>query len=350
MTSSNIRLSTNDKISIISDLSTMLISGISILEAIDSLLEDAKGKEKKVLEVFLANLQQGLPLYVSMQHFPNTFDPVTVSLVKASEEAGTLDTVLADLAENIQKEAEFADTIKSALAYPIFVMIIFVAVFLLMLVFVVPRISTVFSRLNVDLPLATRVIIYMSDFLMNYTIFVIGFFAIVIGALVILYRTRREILLSILFSIPHISGLIRQIDLARLSRNLYLLLNSGLTITSALELTEGVVLKGEVKNAIIESKEEIISGHRLSAAFKKHKDIFPPLMIRMIETGEKTGTLEKSLQHTHKYMTYHVSKKLKQFTTLFEPVMLVVVGGVIGGMMLAIIAPIYNIIGQVASR
>ena len=189
----NITISNNEKISLISNLATMLSAGISILETIDSLLEDAKGNQKKVLETLRADLAQGNQMYSSFSKFPKVFDKVTINIIKAAEEAGTLDTTLKDLKKHIQKEMEFTDKVKSAMTYPLVIMVVFLGVLLMMLLVVVPKISTVFKRLNVPLPLPTQIMIFLSDLLLLYTIpFVLGLIGFVV-AMVFLYRSNKAL-------------------------------------------------------------------------------------------------------------------------------------------------------------
>src|SRR6266571_4172304 len=145
---SNISLSGNDKITMVSNMHTMLSAGIPILETIDSLLEDAKGNQKKVLLALRADLGQGQHVYFTFSRFPKIFDRVTVNIIKASEEAGTLNDSLNDLKDNIRRESEFTDKIRSALIYPVFILVLFVVVMVVILVVVVPKVSTVFSSLN----------------------------------------------------------------------------------------------------------------------------------------------------------------------------------------------------------
>lgn len=347
MKSSNIHLSTNEKIGLISNMATMLAAGIPILETVDSLLEDAKGGQKKILDTLVEDLKQGKQINSSFAKFPKAFNAVTVNLIKASEEAGTLDTTLKDLAVNIRKESEFSDQIKSALMYPIFIMGVFFGVMTLMLTFVIPRIATVFSRLNVTLPLPTKIMIYVSNIIMTQTITFIAVIVVILAALIVFYKTKRGLLLRMLFSLPIISNLVLQIDVTRFCRSLYLLLSSGIPITSSLELCQDVVSKKDVHKAIVLATNEVSSGHKFSDALKKNKRIFPPIMIKITEAGEKTGSLDSSMQEASNYLDYEVSKSLKKVTTLMEPIMLVLVGVLIGGMMLAIIAPMYSIISQV---
>lgn len=350
MKKANITISSKDKLSLISNLSTMLTAGIPILETVDALLEDSKGNSRKILETLREDLTQGKQLHSSFSNFPLVFDRVTTSVIRASEEAGTLDITLRDLREEIKKEIEFTDKIKSALIYPLVIAIVFLGVLLMILIVVIPRIATVFSRLKVNLPLSTKILIFVSNTILTHTIPVIISTIIICVGLVLLFKTKRQFILQVLFSLPLISTLVKEIDLTRFSRSLFLLLTSGVTITSALELTQDVVMKPKVAKAIAHAKDMVLAGKKLSEGFKDQKGIFSGIMIKIIEAGERTGTLDKSMQDISEYLDYQVSNTLETLATILEPIMLVFVGILVGGMMLSIIAPIYSLIGQVGQR
>jgi len=350
MNTKNVSLSANDKMALMSNMHTMLAAGIPILETIDSLLEDAKGNQKKLLEELKQDLIQGQHMYFTFSKFPKIFDNVTVNIIKASEEAGRLDITLKDITQNIRKEMEFNDKIRSALIYPFFIMGVFIAVLTVILVVVVPRISTVFVRLNIELPLPTKIMIFMSNILLNYTILVILGLAALISGTIYLYKSNKKLFINGITAMPYVSKLAQEIDLTRFTRSLYLLLTAGIPITNALELSQDVVVKQNVRRAIIHIKNVVLSGKKLSEGLKDNKRIVPPIMIKIIEAGEKSGTLDQSMADVSEYLDYQVSSTLKTLTALIEPIMLVLVGILVGGMMLAIIAPIYNLIGQLGPR
>lgn len=346
----SLRLSTSEKLGLISNLATMLTAGIPILEVVDSLLEDAKGSQKKLLESLKTDLSQGNHVSDSLAKFPKIFDKITVNLIKASEEAGTLDVTLTDLKSSIKKDAEFMDKIKGALTYPVLILGVFVGVLLMILIVVVPKISSVFLRLHAALPLPTQIMIGMSQMLTQYTVFVVLGIAAIGTGIYFLYREKKRAFLHLLFMLPIVSTLAKQIDLTRFSRSLYLLLNAGIPIASALELAQEVVVKREVGNAIIHCKEVVLAGSELSDGLKNAKNIFPNIMIKITEAGEKSGSLDKSMLDVSEFLDYQVEKTLKSVTTLIEPIMLIFVGVLVGGMMMAIIAPIYGLIGSVGAH
>jgi type II secretory pathway component PulF len=346
----NITISNGEKIELIMNLSTMIAAGISILSTVESLLEDAKGNQKIVLQTLNDHIYQGKHVYTAFAEFPQIFDKVTVNIVKAAEESGNLDVVLKDVKDNIRKEMEFNDKLKSALMYPVLIMFVFVGVLLMILVVVIPKISVVFLRLKVALPLPTRVLMFASDIVMNHTAPFIAISALIIGVITYLFKTQRKLILQPFLSLPIISPLMLKIDLTRFSYSLYLLLNSGIPITTALQLAEEVVVKKEIFTIVKRTYEMVVSGKNISEGLKKGKKYIPSIMIKLVEAGEKSGTLDKSLHDVSEYLDYEVASAVKTATALLEPVMLVVVGVLVGGMMMAIIAPIYGLIGSVSAK
>lgn len=349
MKAESVHISAEEKISLFSNMATMLASGIPISDTIESLLDEAKGNTRQILLTLQEDIGSGHHIHQSFSKFPNAFDKVTVNLVRSAEESGTLETSLRDIQANLQKELEFGDKVKSALMYPALVMVVFVVVLIVMLLVVVPKISQVFSRLKVTIPLPTRMMIVMSELLTKHPIEVSIVLFVFVAGIVLLFRYKRQMVMNFLFDLPGVSQLIRKTDLTHFTRNLYLLLSSGIPIVMALELAEDVVRKEEVRNLIKEARNRAVSGYPFFQGLRSKQRIVPEMMIKLMEVGEKTGTLETSMQSVADHMDYEVTKSLAKFTTILEPVMLVVVALVVGGMMMAIISPIYGLISQVGN-
>lgn len=345
----SINISSNEKIGLIDSLATMLAAGIPLVDTVDSLLEDSKGNMKVLLETLRSDLMQGKRIYTTLSRFPKIFDTVTTNIIRASEEAGTLDVALGDLKVNLKKDMEFSDKIHSALIYPIFIMVVFIAVMLVILIVVMPKISTVFEELHESLPLPTKIMIISSNFLIHNTVWAVAGVVLIGMFFYFMIKTQKKRIMAALLSLPYISKLGREIDIARFTRSLYLLLNAGLPISNAIQLSEEVVNKKEVLLAVKHSYQLVVSGSKLSQGFKYHKNVFPGIIIKITEAGEKSGSLDKSMQDASEYLNYQVENSLKTATALIEPLMLVIVGVLIGGMMLAIIAPMYSLISNISN-
>lgn len=350
MTTANIHIGAQEKLNLMSNLVTMLKAGIPIAAVIDTLLEEAKGGEKVVLTTIRQDLSSGKTLADAFEQFPKIFDNVTVNLVRAAEQAGTLEQTLTDLVSTIRKDIEFVDKIKGAMFYPLMVVGVFVAVLLMILVVVMPKISQVFGRMKMDLPIMTKIMIGSSNLLITQWPYVVGVLVILIVGFVFFYRAKKEQVVRMLLSLPGVSNLSRQIDVTRFCRSMHLLLVSGVPITEALRLAAGVVWTERTKRAIAHGLEQAGSGLPFSAGIRTKDTPFPAMMIKLIEVGEQTGTLDHAMQDVSDYMDYQVSKTLSKLTMMLEPIMLVFVGVAVGAMMMSIISPIYNMIGQVSGR
>lgn len=328
----------------------MLRSGIPISEAVDSLLEESRGRLRKVLLVLREDLNQGKTIADSFEKFPKTFNPITINLIRAAEEAGTLDQTLKDLTENMKKDMEFSQKVRNALTYPALVVIVFSGVLLLIITFVIPKIAQVFDKLKVNIPLPTRILIASSKFFLAYTPYVVGGAIAIALTLLILYKKNRTLLIKALFSLPVLSTLGRQIDLTRFTRSFALLLSSGIPITEALTLSTHVLSRTEMVKAMHTARDYVNAGKELSEGLRQSKKVIPSMIIRVVEAGEKSGALESSMQELAEYYDNQVSNTLKRVIALLEPILLIVVGVMIGGMMLSIIAPIYQLIGNIKAR
>jgi len=345
-----IRIKQEEKISLIDNLGTMLKAGIPIIEVVGTLKKEAKGNQFKILTKLHKDLGDGKTISSSFSSFPYTFDTVSISLIKAAEEAGTLEETLIDLKQNLVKEMEFSDKVKSALFYPLIIVVVFIAVLLLMLLFVIPRISQVFERLRVELPITTKLLIWMSNFLIDNTLlFIIGS-GLLIASTIVLYARNREFFYKIIYHLPLISTLMIQIDVTRFTRSLHLLLSSGLPIITTLELVSKVCMMKAVREAIEKAQTLAQEGHPFTSGLKTKRKLIEPMMIKLMEIGEESGTLEEAMQNVSTTMDYRVSKTLKKVTTMLEPIMLVLIAVIVGSMMLAIISPIYTMIGNVGVR
>lgn len=347
----NINLSSQERLNLISNLGTMLSAGIPILDAVDSGLKEARGNPKKILEKLKEDLKEGKTIAESFAASPGAFDPITTSLIKSAEESGTLDITLKDLVVSYKKEMEFSEKVRAALVYPALVIIVFLGVLLLILGFVIPRIAVVFARLNVPLPLPTKILIFLSDILLQSTVWVILVVVIIAILAILLYKTQKKELINFFYSLPLLSKLALEIDFARFTHNLSLLLKAGIPITESLELCRSIVARRDVESLIKQSKDAVDAGKKLSDGFASNtKHIVPESMMRITEAGEKSGTLEKSMQDLSDYFETRVENSLKTVTTLLEPILLVVIGLFVGILMLSIVSPIYQLIGQIRGR
>lgn len=350
MNPTRIQLPANIKLNMLSNFVTMLKAGIPIVTVVETLLEEAKGGEKIILTQVQQDLMAGKNLADAFSLFPKSFDKVIVNLLRVAEQSGTLELTLTDLVKTVRKDIEFMDKVKGALFYPMIVMVVFAGVFVMILTVVMPKISQVFSRMSVDLPLATRLMIAASELLTTRWPFIVAGLVTLILIIIVLFKTQRQAFTRFMLSAPGINVLAKQIDVTRFSRSMHLLLTSGVPIVEALTLAGGVVFTQQVKIAVEKGVESAGSGSPFSAGLRIKHSPFPAMMTKLIEVGEQTGTLDKAMQDVSEHMEYQVEKTLGKLAMMLEPIMLVFVGVAVGGMMMSIIGPIYGMIGQVGGR
>jgi type II secretory pathway component PulF len=343
----NIRLKGKERLSLFGDLSTMLSAGIPIIEAVVSLEEDATGNMKKVLAILHGNLNNGEPLSKGMERLPKAFDQISVNLVRAAEAGGTLEETLHDIVITTKKELAFSDQLRNTMIYPLFVMGVFMAIVVLMLTFVIPRVSKVFSAMHVHMPLVTKVMIAVSNtFTQHWLILTAAFFALLIFVAGFIKVNSRAIARALL-SMPGLKVLGTNIDLTRFTRSFGLLMHAGVPVIEALTLSQKVVRKKSIIALIDRMKVNVENGKPLSTGMRGSKGVVPPIMSRSIETAEESGTLEQTMQNLTEYFDEQVAGSVKVVSSLVEPVLLVLVGLMVGTLMITIIAPIYNLISQI---
>ncbi len=350
MKQSRIRLRGKEKLMLFSDLSTMLTAGIPVLETIESLEADSKGNLKKVLVDLRRALTNGESLSRAMSRFPNAFDAVIINLMRAAESGGTLEETLQDIVKTTKKEMAFGSSLKMAMIYPLFVMVLFSAIVLLMLTFVIPRISKVFITLRVKLPLATKELILASNYFMHHWLLVVG---IIIGFIIlvsVLISTYKRAFVRAILSLPGLKRLGLNIDLARLTRSLALLVKAGVPIDETLTLSKRTVQKKQVIQAVEEMQQSIEAGKPLATSLRKANGVIPAMMARSIETAETSGTLEQTLQNLAEHFELQVEESIKAVSSLIEPIMIVAVGLMVGALMITVIAPIYGMISQIQPK
>jgi type II secretory pathway component PulF len=346
---SKIKLKSKDRLSLITDLTTMLKSGISIMDAVVSLEKDARGNSKKILSRIRNGLYNGESLAKILEKFPRTFDQITVNLIRAAEAGGTLETTLQDIADTGKKEANFSEQLRNTMIYPFIVLVIFLAIIILVLTFVMPRVSKVFKSLNINMPLITRVMLAASTFFMAHWYEVIAGLIILIFLSAVLFVTHKRFIYRMFLALPMLHKLGRDIDYARFMRSFALLMRAGVPILDALKYAEPVVQKKEIALVVHQMRNDVANGKELAGSLASTHGVVPALMERSIKTAEETGTLEQALQNLADYFDDQVSSSLKVLGSVVEPVMIVFVGIMVGVLMISVIAPVYGMISQLNS-
>lgn len=323
-------------------------SGLTVIEGLEILVEQSKGKLEKVLKSLIKTVRSGGTLEMGLKQFPQYFSSIFINMVKTGEASGTLEESLKILSAHLNKSSKLKKKIRSAMIYPIMV---FVAVFGLgmsVAIFVLPKILPLFKSLDVELPLTTRGLIFIAEIFEQHGLKIV--IAIIGSIMAFIWAVRREslkpLIHRLILKIPVIKNIVADINLERFTRTFGTLLDSGLTIDKSLMITSEATDNRVYKKAIRALIPDIESGANLSTAISKHPKLFPMITYRMIGVGESTGNLDNTLKYLAEYYEDSVDESTKNLATIIEPVMLIVIGIIVGTVAIAILGPIYQITGS----
>lgn len=341
------RVTATDRVNFTRQLSTMITAGLPITEAL-SILESQAGPSMAVIvgEV-LRGVESGQSLSQSLEKHPEAFNHIYVSLVKAGESAGVLDKILVRLADNLEKNREFNNKIKSAMVYPLVVVVGMFGVGIVMMVFVIPKMLAIYDEFQAKLPASTRALITVSQFFTRY--WWTGIF--VLAGLFFLWRAMskkpevKKYFDRIIFRLPIIGKLRKQIILTEFARTLGLLVGAGILIVEALQIVAKSLGSSIFEKAVRESSQEVEKGLPLATALAR-TEVFPVIMPQMIAVGEETGKLDEVLGKISSYFEQEADMAVKGLTSALEPVIMIVLGIGVGFLIISVIMPIYSLTSQ----
>ncbi len=341
-------VSLSEKVLFCRFMATMIRSGLSLPEALDIMrAETKKGKMKKILADLSFQTQKGKNLTSVLSQYKNDFDPIFLTMIKVGEESGTLQKSFEYLTKQLTASYDLTQKIRGAMMYPAVIILAMLGNAAIMMLFVLPRISSVFLKLDTPLPLPTKIVLTVGDFIGHNTALTIAA-AVFSGFLLFMLfyiRKTRMIFMNYFLKLPYVSTVIHQIDIARFARTLSTLLRSGVAITNALDVSAQGLSDQKVRAAANRFSEGVSKGESLSSVLSKEVKLFPAIMIQTIKAGEKTGTLDEILEEMAVFYENEVEYSIKRATSLLEPVLMLLIGVVVGGMVIIMIAPIYGIIG-----
>jgi type IV pilus assembly protein PilC len=334
-------------------LATMLRAGLPLPEAVSIIKAESKNKRlKKIIYDISFQIRKGKTISSVLSKYKEVFDPVFLTMVKAGEESGTLDKSFDYLSKQLMNSHELSQKVKGALMYPAVIVAAMMANFVIMLVFVLPKISQVFTQLNVKLPKATEIILGFGNFVGNNTLSVVvaTFIALLAGILLFVIHSTREFIMNLFLKLPAVKSVAVQLDIARFTGTLSTLLKSGVPIMVALDVSSDMIRQPFTKGKSKELSKGVAAGQALSDILTRGKNIFPTTVIQTIRAGEKTGSLEEVLEEMADFYQKEVDYNLKKLTSLIEPVLMLVIGLAVGGMVILMITPIYNLVGGIESQ
>jgi type IV pilus assembly protein PilC len=329
--------------------STMISAGLPIARALEVLSSQATNKKlKQTITEVLRSVEGGASLSSSLAAHPKVFSATYVSLVRAGESSGKLDNILKKLADNLEADRELTSKFKSAMIYPMVIMIAMVGVIAILMVFVMPKLTQMYKDMDVELPAITQAVIGTSDFMVRYIYIV----AIVVVGIVLLIRSflisdkGKNIISEVIIKIPVFGKITLQKDYASFCRTLSLLIGAAVPIVDALNIVSVTMSGAGLKRAIQEAARQVEKGNSLSSYFKTNPE-FPPLLGQMAGVGEETGKTDEVLERVAIYYEGEVNNLVKGLSSALEPVILVMLGGMVGFLVISVITPIYKLTSSI---
>jgi type IV pilus assembly protein PilC len=343
------RIKTRDIVIFTRQFSTMINAGLPLVQALDILSKQSENKAlQEVTRQVVYDVESGNTVADALRKHPKAFTDLYVNMVAAGEAGGILDTILMRLATFLEKNDALVGKVKSAMIYPGVIMSVAAIAIMVLLIFVIPVFENMFASVNMALPLPTRIVIGASAFLTGYWWAVIAVVFFAVTSLRKYYKTSAGQLRidSLLLKVPVLGDLLRKSAVSRFTRTLGTLISSGVSILDGLEITAKTAGNRVIQDAIMESRASIAGGDTIAAPLQKSQ-VFPPMVISMIAVGEQTGGLDEMLTKIADFYDTEVDTAVSGLLSLMEPVMIVFLGVVVGGMVVAMYLPIFDMINTV---
>ncbi|MES2218334.1 MAG: type II secretion system F family protein [Pseudomonadota bacterium] len=326
-------------------LATLVNAGISLVQCLDVLSQNHQHPKLQLLIQSLKNdVEAGNNLAHAMRAHPGLFDHLTCQLTYIAEQTGTLDTLLTRLANHQEKTLALKNEIKQALAYPCFILIMALLITTAMLIFVIPHFVEIFANFQVKLPALTRHVIQFSTFIIND--YWLAPLPVIVNCAIIYYYkkspTLKKNLDTVLLKTPWLGTFLKKVIFTRITRTLATMLTAGLSITNALTMLSEISTNHIIQTALTQLHSDINAGKRIHEALQ-NAAIFPPLMTRMIKIGEESGTLETMLEKIAVFYEADIAYWINNFSHLLEPLIIMILGVLIGGLVIAMYLPIFKL-------
>jgi len=339
-------VSLSEKLFFTENFRVMVKAGLSISEALETLALQARSKKfKKILEDINDGVVQGNSLGLMLAKYPKIFPEYFTNMIKVGELSGNLEQNLEQLSLQMKKDHDLSSKVRGALIYPIVILIATVGIVILMFVYVIPSVMSIFEDMNIALPLTTKILIAISKTVTNHGVLV-ALTAIITGvALTFFSRTEKgkKVNHFLILRLWIIGPIAKKINLARFSRTLSSLLKTDIPVIDSFEITSTILNNVYYKRACHNASEQLAKGAAINIILRKTPNLFPPLVTQMVLVGEKSGTLDELLSELANFYEEEVSDITKNLSSIIEPILIVFLGGVVGLIAYAIISPIYTL-------
>lgn len=328
----------------------MIEAGIAILRVLTVLIDQTENQKLvAILEEVKKDIEQGVPLSESMVKFPEAFDTLYISMVKSGEIGGVLDKVLNRVAGFMESRNKLTNKVKTALTYPVSLLVISFSVVWFMLTFILPKFSAIFDSTGGELPAFTQALINVSDVLRSpFLLVIIALIWFITSSFIAYYKSDKGRLAidTVLLKVPVFGPIIQKVAIARFARTFGTLIESGVAITTALDVTKASIDNALLEQVLIKVKKDIEEGNAISNKLSE-SEVFPPMVTQMISIGEESGELESMLNKIADFYDDEVDSAVESLTALMEPLFIVVIGTIIGAIVVAMYLPIFNVINQI---
>lgn len=338
-----------DKMFFARNLSVMISAGLSFTRALEALNQESiNPKFKKIISDINVSVSKGKTFADSLREYQQVFGNLFINMVEVGDASGKLALTLQLIANQMKKDYTLRKRVRGALIYPAMILSVLAIIGTLMMIYVVPTFTATIKELGGTLPLSTRIIIRLSDFVLNNKTFLISGFLITILAITLVIRTRqfKELFGHLILKFPIFGPLVKKINTARFCRSLFYLITAGVSIIRSLEITSSVLGNSAYQKAIQEASIEIQKGKPLNKILSTHPNIFQPLVIQMISVGEETGKVGGMLLRLALFFEEEVSATTKNMSTIVEPLLMVIIGLVVAIFVISMLQPIYSSLGN----
>lgn len=339
------RVPDTEKVMFARQMATMIVAGLPLSKALAVLEEQSRNKRMKLaINEMIRDIDGGLSLSQALEKHREIFSDIFINLVKAGEASGNIDKILLRLADTLENQHRFSSQVKGAMIYPIIVLVFMIGVMVIMFIFVIPKLTDMFTQMGADLPLPTKILIAISTWSSNNILFVIlGVIAFSVGINRIGKTPKGQYFFADrALTLPIFGKIVKQVQFANLARTLSLLIGSGLPILQALEISRETVSNLRVKEGIAKAAKSVEKGSALSEPLKNNP-IFPIMLSQMIAIGEETGKIDEVLQKVASFFEEEASDATKNISTAMEPLIMVVLGLGVAFLIISIVLPIYKL-------
>jgi len=335
-----------EKIFFSRNLAVMLASGISFSKALFILKDQVQNKKFKfAISQIAERVNKGESFSQALKDYNDIFPPFYYETIKVGEETGNIETILNNLADQMEREYNLLSDVKSAMMYPLIILLTLIGIGIFMVVFTIPKLKVAFENLNVQLPLTTKIILEGADLLFKKWYLVFIFLAILTVPIYFIFKSQKgkKIKDKIAISIPVWSKISKQTNVSVTLRMLSSLLNSGVPIVRSLEIVSGAIGNIYYKNVFDEAKEVIQKGGNLAQVFKEHEDLFYPIVTQMVEVGQESGETPSILSKLADFYEIEVERQTKRLSSIIEPILILIVGGIVGFFAISMLQPMFSI-------